>query len=270
MHNIDENNNQENLTPEENMTPDDSLESNQSEESTVNENSNHKKNKKSTIIIIIVAVVILCIVGFIIYRYVDYQRCDAIGPIVEEDIFNNTLYKPVIYLYPETPQQVEVKLTLNGEFTCTYPKYNNGWKVEAQPDGTLTDQSGQTYNYLYWEGTSGFEPNFETGFCVRGEDTAQFLESVLAKFGLSRKEANEFIVYWLPLMEQNTYNLISFQGEEYNNSAKLEITPTPDTLIRVFMTYKPLDEYIEIQPQELNTLDRTGFTVVEWGGTKVN
>lgn len=263
MPNIEENNNQENLNPE------DSLETSQSEESTVDENSNHKKNKKSTIIKIILAVVILCIVGFIIYRYIDYQNCERLPEYVIHD--NDIVcYKPVIYLYPETTQQVEVKMTLDGEFTCTYPKYNNGWKVEAQPDGTLTDQSGQTYNYLYWEGTSGFEPNFETGFCVKGEDTAQFLESTLDKLGISRKEANEFIVYWLPLLEQNKYNLISFQGEEYNNSAKLEINPTPDTIIRVFMSYKPLDEYIEIQPQELNTPDRNGFIVVEWGGTQVN
>ena len=41
------------------------------------------------------------------------------------------------------------------------------------------------------------------GFCVKGEDTAAFLEDALSKLGLNRKEANEFIVYWLPLMEQN-------------------------------------------------------------------
>jgi hypothetical protein len=35
------------------------------------------------------------------------------------------------------------------------------------------------------------------------------------------------------------------------------------------MVIKKLDTEIEIKPQELNSFIRTGFTVVEWGGTEV-
>lgn len=87
--------------------------------------------------------------------------------------------------------------------------------------------------------------------------------------GLTPKEANEFIIYWLPRMENNEYNLITFQDDIYTENAKLDITPTPDTLLRIFMAYKPLDEYIEIEPQELSTCDRNGFVAVEWGGTEI-
>ena len=45
--------------------------------------------------------------------------------------------KPVIYLYPEKETDVTVKISLDGELTCTYPAYDDGWKVTAQPDGTL-------------------------------------------------------------------------------------------------------------------------------------
>ena len=65
--------------------------------------------------------------------------------------------KPVIYLYPEQETDVRVTLDLAGELTCAYPAYGDGWSVRAAPDGTLTDESGQTYRYLYWEGTSGTE-----------------------------------------------------------------------------------------------------------------
>jgi hypothetical protein len=177
--------------------------------------------------------------------------------------------KPVIYLYPETKTEVAVELNLNGELTCTYPKYNVGWHVTASPDGTLTDESGKEYNYLYWEGETNTVFDFTQGFCVKGEDTAEFLETVLEKLGLSRREANEFIVYWLPLMETNPYNVIAFQGEEYTNCAKLKVTPTPDTVIRVFMAYTPSDTFVEIPPQPLTAPTRHGFTVVEWGGTQV-
>ena len=47
--------------------------------------------------------------------------------------------KPVIYLYPEETTEVTVKLDFKGKLTSTYPAYENGWKVTAQPDGTLTD-----------------------------------------------------------------------------------------------------------------------------------
>jgi len=104
--------------------------------------------------------------------------------------------KPVIYLYPEKETKVDVKLSLNGRFTCTYPAYNNGWSVVASPDGTLTDESGQTYNYLYWEGVTRAEYDFSKGFCIKGSDTAKFFEYALPLLGLNRREACEFIVYW--------------------------------------------------------------------------
>lgn len=178
-------------------------------------------------------------------------------------------YKPVIYLYPEEEMEVSVKLELDGKLTCTYPSYQDEWKVKASPDGTLTDAKGQTYNYLYWEGETYARYNLSKGFCVKGEDTAEFLETALAQLGLNRKEANEFIVYWLPLMQNNPYNIISFQADIYTDAAKLEVNPAPDTLIRVFMAWQASDTYVELEEQQLSAPKRIGFTVVEWGGTEL-
>ena len=178
--------------------------------------------------------------------------------------------KPVIYLYPEAETKVHVELDYSGDLTCTYPACNEGWTVTAAPDGTLTDERGQTYNYLYWEGEADIRYDFTQGFCVAGADTAVFLESTLAQLGLTRREANEFIVYWLPKMERNPYNLIAFQQEAYTQSAELTITPAPDSLLRVFMAWKPLNHPVDIPAQSLPAFDRSGFTVVEWGGAQVN
>ncbi len=201
------------------------------------------------------------------------------SPIYEADLVTiaesdfrldpNACYKPVIYLYPEKETEVSVALSLNGELTCTYPLYDNGWTVLAEPDGTLTDKRGQKYNYLYWEGETEADYDFSKGFCVKGEDTAEFLEKSLAALGLNRREANEFIVYWLPLMESNPYNIISFQGDAYTEAAKLTITPEPDTLIRVFMTWKKSESFVEIPAQTLAAPERQGFTAIEWGGTEI-
>ncbi|MBQ6839798.1 MAG: hypothetical protein IJO45_03810 [Oscillospiraceae bacterium] len=70
-------------------------------------------------------------------------------------------------------------------------------------------------------------------------------------------------------MEGNAYNLISFQQESYTDNAVLDIQPAPDSVLRVFMAWKGLDAPVEVQPQELEGFERTGFTVVEWGGTEI-
>lgn len=177
--------------------------------------------------------------------------------------------KPVIYLYPEETTEVTVELDFKGKLTSTYPAYENGWRVTAQPDGTLTDADGQEYNYLFWEGKSESKFDFSKGFCVKGSDTAEFLEEALSKLGLNRSEANEFIVYWLPLMEKNRYNVISFQTEAYTANAKLIVDPAPDTVIRVFMAWYGTKKPVKITEQELSAPERVGFTVVEWGGSEI-
>ena len=68
-------------------------------------------------------------------------------------------------------------------------------------------------------------------------------------------------------MEKNPYNIIAFQEDTYTDAAKLEVTPVPDTLIRVFMTWQPSQIPVDIPAQELTAPDRKGFTAVEWGGT---
>ena len=179
--------------------------------------------------------------------------------------------KPILYFYPEVSTVCSAKVILNGELTCTYPDHGaDGWKdFVAHPDGTLVFPDGKSYYALYWEGLQKAEWDFSKGFCVRGEDTSAFLEWALAEQGLTEREANEFIIYWLPQMQAAPYNVISFQTEAYTEGATLEITPAPDSLLRVFMTYYPTDTEVEIAPQAFEGFVRQGFTVVEWGGSQV-
>jgi len=180
--------------------------------------------------------------------------------------------KPVIYLYPEEETDVHVELELTeAELSTTYPKYDNGWNVTAYPDGSLLNKADGTHHkYLFWDAVNcRTRFGFSEGFCVAGSDTESFLREKLTYMGLTEEEMNEFIVYWLPLMEHNKYNLIAFQGDAYTDSAKLNITPEPDSLLRIFMTYVPLEDAVDIQPQQLDTFERKGFTVVEWGGSEV-
>lgn len=182
-----------------------------------------------------------------------------------------TIYsKPLIYLYPEEETEVSVKLDFVGKLTVTYPAYGDIWEVTAQPDGTLRNHAdGKEYAYLFWEGEGMRDFDFSEGFVIKGEDAAEFLQEQLTEMGLTVRESNEFIVYWLPRMQENQYNLVSFQWENYEEAAKLKITPEPDNILRVFMAFKGIDKPIEIPEQKLPKLTREGFTVVEWGGTEI-
>jgi hypothetical protein len=165
---------------------------------------------------------------------------------------------------------VSVKLRNSDLITTSYPKYIDGWNVLAKPNGDLEYQ-GRTYYGLYWEGKDYFVDESNEGFVIKGEDTSKFLEEKLTILGLSEREINEFIVYWLPKMEHNKYNYIRFDSNDnINNYMPLDIEPTPDTLIRVYMIYKPLDKLIDVKEQELEKVDRKGYTVVEWGGIEIN
>lgn len=179
--------------------------------------------------------------------------------------------KPIIYLYPEKETKITVKLNFDGHLSHTYPKYNHGWSMTASSDGTLVDSEGKEYYALYWEGHEHNPLSIPNGTILKGEETITFLEKELPMMGLNAKETNEFIIYWMPQLENNKYNLIHFSANEYTKMAQLAITPKPETLIRVMMVFQPLDSPIEIKHQNLSELYkvRKGFTVVEWGGRRV-
>ena len=183
-----------------------------------------------------------------------------------------SLDKPVIYIYPETETTVQVSVSYPEKLSCVYPEYDveEGWEVIAKPNGDLVDtKTGRNLYCLYWEGNQKQNYKFKDGFVVAGEDSAKFLEEKLAILGLNEREANEFIIYWLPKLEANKYNLIRFEtAEEIEEYMPLNIEPKPDSLIRISMNFKGLNRPIEIEEQKLETPVRAGYTVVEWGGSE--
>ena len=179
--------------------------------------------------------------------------------------------KPVIYLYNYKTEPVNIQIAYKGEVKSTYPKYDvkNGWNVIAKPDGTLSldgDRTGKTYEYLFWEGESENKYSFSKGFCIEGSNIYDFLDGALSEMGLNDREIEDFVTYWGPRMQNNKYNIISFQGDNYTDNAELLINPAPQTLIRVFMAWYPSDERVDIKEQKIKTYKRKGTTVVEWGG----
>lgn len=181
--------------------------------------------------------------------------------------------KPVIYLYPEQETKVNVQLTFNGTLTSTYPTLPpEGWTVTAQPDGTLTDEEGRSYRYLFWEGVADVDWKQGSGFLVKAEDAREFLEGSLTQLGLNELEQNDFITYWLPKLEKNGESFVTFAAEQYTDNAVLTVTPQPDSVLRVQMLISKVDDsnraaFQKLPEQELPRFEREGFVLVEWGGT---
>lgn len=182
-----------------------------------------------------------------------------------------TVDKPIIYLYPETKQEIEVKLGKPENLIRTYPNYTSSWKVLAEPSGKLTDLETKRELYsLYWEGKMRNNEDYQDGFIVKKEDLISFFEEKLTILGLSYREQEEFIIYWLPQLDNNDYTYVRFMSEEeINKVMPLQVTPSPDNTIRVWMQYKQVDSKYKTQEQELKSPSRTGYVLVEWGGTEL-
>ena len=224
-----------------------------------NQEYGKQKNKTAVVIVAIIVGTIfltLCSIG--------------IGLMIIESE-SHISKKPIIYLYPEEQTEVTVTLGKPENVTCSYPKYEDGWTVTANPDGTLIDKDTNRKLYsLYWEGDYTTPIPMDEGFVVKGEDSSKFLEEKLAILGLNEREAEEFIVYWLPVLEKNEYNFIRFASEEeINESMPLEFSTQPDSVIRVLMQFKEVDKDYKVKEQVLETPKRKGFVVVEWGGTEI-
>jgi len=189
-------------------------------------------------------------------------------------LLSGTADEPVIYLYPTHSENVNVKVSYAPGFTQTVPAYNekSGWQVVAGPDGTITNSAdGKSYPYLFWEGKPPqISFDMSQGFVVAGSATKAFFQSQLSAMGLNQNETDTFVAYWLPKMAGNSYNLIHFASSEYTNYARLTITPTPESLLRVFMVFEPLSAPVKVSAQSFPTFHRNGFSVVEWGGTELH
>ncbi len=177
--------------------------------------------------------------------------------------------KPVIYLYPQKTIPVAVNVMPTSGISYSEPQVDNtGWQVIADSNGRLIDASGKTWPYLFWE---GFAVNFVTpkeGFVVARDEIVGFFSEKLAFLGMNQKEIADFEEFWIPRMQDKPYYFITFINQKiFNNYAPLTVTPTPDTVIRIFFDHKGLDQKIEVPVQMLEPAPtRSGFTVVEWGG----
>ena len=171
--------------------------------------------------------------------------------------------KPAIYLYPVEDSFVNVQLEINGIITRDVPKYNSGWNVFVTKEGLIENK----YDYLFYEALLKSVTLPESGWVVKYEDLSQWFDVNLNKLGLNDKEKGQFAEYWLKALPKvNYYEIKLLEDNFLNENMALNITPEPDTTIRLIFNFRPLKKATQIPRPIIITPERKGFTVVEWGG----
>ncbi len=173
--------------------------------------------------------------------------------------------KPAIYLYPEEPMIVDVKVHPQGILTNTIPNYNSGWKVHVNPSGLIDGR----YSYLFYETLTVNSFDSNRGWVVKADELSKWFDENLPTLGLNQAEAAAMREYWVSALDKDGYYKITLLDDgALDRFSTLEINPKPDTEIRVILNFKHIREPVEVEEPDIITPVRKGFTVVEWGGVK--
>lgn len=206
--------------------------------------------------------IIFC--GLLIFISVPYHSCkpddggiDSL-PVVK---------KPNIYLYPTETSQIRVNLSfpLGGKIITSIPDYGNGWTVDVDTSGIIN----KIFKNLFYE---SIQPNvwqLTEGWTIKRSELEIFFTDNLSKHRFYGREIKDFLDYWIPRL--NDYEYYEIYPQESNiieTVIKLEISKTPDNILRLFYLIKGVNDNSNNKlniPNEDFKFQRSGFYVTEWG-----
>lgn len=226
--------------------------------------------------------------GFVIFLVI-------IGFVVFALTVETVNYKPAIYLYPKNTTQISVKLGKTIKYKNVIPQYKNGWYVEAEPNGDLKDLQPKytnceklpykefgfeyskqaceinKYPYIYWDGVQVVKPvpKKNEGFIVKSENIEDFLDKKADELNFNKEEKAEFVRYWNKKVKNTGWKQVKIyflQNEDVENYLPLYIDPRPDSINRVEIVITKAKKNEKIKEQTLIPFNRSGYTMVEWGG----
>ncbi len=183
--------------------------------------------------------------------------------------------KPNIYLYPAEETPIQVTLGRSDLITASDPFYGQGWSVSASPDGTLTDDQGERFGYLFYECLVDRKA-FETkgGFYLPAKDRENVLKGILTAYDFNETEISDFLEFWLTELDPDTdYRMIPQTQDMVDGAMPITISKKPDHLYRIWFGFAPVGDgnekgltLSEISKGIIVPICRDGFSIVEWGG----
>ncbi len=173
--------------------------------------------------------------------------------------------KPAVYIYPERAGRFTVDLGLGRgvRLTASDPAYGSGWNVFVDADGRIDDN----HDYLFYELGLPAPALGAAGWCLDGADLAAELAELVARYGLNEAETAAFVAYWRERLPDSPYWLAQpVVGADLDRWAILHVSPAPDSVLRLWIFFRPSAEEVSLSAPTIAPFTREGTTVVEWGG----
>lgn len=182
--------------------------------------------------------------------------------------------KPVIYTYSNDAKEVTIEVQPTGDFSFTYPAYQQGWTGIPHSDGSFSIKS-QNYPYLFWEAQlteDALAVDWNQSVHLRKENTLHFLDSTLSFIGLNDRERTDFITYWAPRIQRYEQTEIVFlQNEAAQVFGQLNCSDASFRIERLYIVFREChrsDKSFNSSLQ-LSKLNRNRLFIFEWGGSEL-
>jgi len=189
------------------------------------------------------------------------NETDTVTKPIYDDIM---VYKPNIYIYPINNINLCVKISfpIGGKIVESTPTYVEQWCVNVDTTGKIDDQ----YDYLFYESKQPNTFQYKEGWCVARNDINSFFKTNMKQYNFSDAEIDDFIEYWMPLLDENDYYMVYPQTNEIiDETIKLNFSIQPDNVSRLFYGVLGVEEYTKIEEPVITPFNRNGFHIIEWG-----
>lgn len=210
------------------------------------------------------------------------QRFDGLETVTCQFIVTAS---PWIYAYNDTPTDLTVSLDPVGGVSYVNPSFTNterySWDVTTQNDGTLNIAHSRNKQALFWEYNKysvlrayhmhARKP--EHGFVVATSELENFMGGLSPRIGLNTIEQKNVLAELRRAGNQfdSPFVKVSFVSDDFVDTyLPLTVSPTPDTMHRVYFELTPLRSYTQIDQPNIPQITREGLTVIETGFIVLN
>ncbi len=196
--------------------------------------------------------------------------CDGQNMVQVEDLILRDIMveKPAVYIYPELPGRFEVELEFGNNIvlTASEPEYGEGWNISVDESGLIDE----TWDYLFYEIAMRGAPKINQGWCLSWSELPKGLILLTEDMGLNAAEQDDFLDYWMSrLPRKSYYEILPVFGSNLDAWVNLKVTPAPDSVLRFWLFFRGSDTAVNLTAPRIHDFERSGTTVVEWGGAVI-
>ena len=203
----------------------------------------------------------LYLIGSVPFQSCEPDDCD------DEDECDTCMvvYKPNIYIYPNEPIELSVKLIfpMGGKIVASIPEYGTGWNVLVDTSGLINN----AHSYLFYESVQPDIWQSKFGWVIPTNKLESFFRKNMADYGFNGNEINDFIEYWIPrLHDFPLYSIYPQTKTMIDDVIQLDFSKSPENILRLFYVIKGHHQLRDrLAAPAIDPFAREGYFVTEWG-----